>query len=176
MECMYIHSLWYKVELQTIHRIHNHGVGPFSWLKAPSSAFMKVHASTCFQPGECPSRGLLRRDCENRWIVCSSNTKSCYSRYNPAVESITNTPPQWSACDSLPGFPPRPRINRRGVTIQLSLSPYHQSRWPQSAISCLYFLAWAWAMSRQLCVTKMSPRKTKKELIFAHFLALIWHF
>ena len=75
------------------------------------------------------------------WSVCTYihyDTKSCYSRYNPAVESSTNTPPQWSACDALPGFPPHPGINRRGVTIQLSLSPYHQSLWsqlPQSTIS-----------------------------------------
>ena len=152
MECMYIHSLWYKVALQTIYRIHNHGEGPFSWLKAPSSAFMKVHASTCFQPGECPSRGLLRCDCENRWIVCSSNIKSCYSRYNPAVESITNTPPQWSACDSLPGFPPRPRINRRGVTIQLSLSPYHHSHGGHNLPYLVY-----------ISLLEHEPRKTKKK-------------
>ena len=40
---------------------------------------MKALASRRFQPGEGPSRGLLR-DCENRWIVCSSTNCRHFSR------------------------------------------------------------------------------------------------
>ena len=35
---------------------------------------LNVSASRRFQPGEGPNGGLLR-DCENRWIICSSNFK-----------------------------------------------------------------------------------------------------
>ena len=103
------------------------------------------------------------------WSVCTYihyDTKSCYSRYNPAVESITNTPPQWSACDSLPGFPPRPRINRRGVTIQLSLSPCHQSRWPQSAISLSIFPCLGMSHEPSVVCYNYVPKENQKRIHF----------
>ena len=62
-----------QLELQMINRrcFHNHGEGAFSWLKALSCLrhLRNWDADTIIRP----SLRCLLRDCENRWIVCSTS-------------------------------------------------------------------------------------------------------